>query len=145
MERSADYSSDGNRATGPLTVLGIETSCDETAASVVRLSADGEAIVLSSVVHSQIDDHAAPAGVLASLPGPSRGIPEQSALGARGQHAGDQALAGLSAAGTGGEPGQEQSAELCRRRDPMPWIGGARPREHTVDGVARLNARAKLR
>ena len=36
---------------------GIETSCDETAASVVRLTPEGEAAVLSSVVHSQIDDH----------------------------------------------------------------------------------------
>ena len=67
MERSADYSSEGSRATGPLTVLGLETSCDETAASVVRLSADGEATVLSSVVHSQIDDHAAYGGVVPEI------------------------------------------------------------------------------
>ncbi len=67
MKRSADYSSDGSRATGPLTVLGLETSCDETAASVVRLSPDGEATVLSSVVHSQIDDHAAYGGVVPEI------------------------------------------------------------------------------
>ena len=73
MERSADYSSDGSRATGPLpslgslAVLGLETSCDETAASVVRLSPDGEATVLSSVVHSQIDDHAAYGGVVPEI------------------------------------------------------------------------------
>ncbi len=67
MERSADYSSDGSRATAPLTVLGLETSCDETAASVVRLSPDGEATVLSSVVHSQIDDHAAYGGVVPEI------------------------------------------------------------------------------
>ena len=67
MERSADYSSEGSRATGSLTVLGLETSCDETAASVVRLSPDGEATVLSSVVHSQIDDHAAYGGVVPEI------------------------------------------------------------------------------
>ncbi len=73
MDRPADYSSEGNRATDAtpcvpsLTVLGIETSCDETAASVVRLSADGEATVLSSVVHSQIDDHAAYGGVVPEI------------------------------------------------------------------------------
>jgi len=73
MERSADYSSEGSRASGPpplpgsLTVLGLETSCDETAASVVRLSPDGEATVLSSVVHSQIDDHAAYGGVVPEI------------------------------------------------------------------------------
>ena len=75
MNRPADYSSEGSRATdapsfavgGALTVLGIETSCDETAASVVRLSPDGEATVLSSVVHSQIDDHAAYGGVVPEI------------------------------------------------------------------------------
>ena len=67
MERSADYSSEGSRATAPLTVLGLETSCDETAAAVVRLSADGETTVLSSVVHSQIDDHAAYGGVVPEI------------------------------------------------------------------------------
>ncbi len=49
-----------------LTVLGLETSCDETAASVVRLSAAG-AQVLSSVIHSQIDDHAAYGGVVPEI------------------------------------------------------------------------------
>jgi len=50
-----------------LTVLGLETSCDETAASVVRLTPDGVASVLSSVVHSQIDDHAAFGGVVPEI------------------------------------------------------------------------------
>ncbi|CAN5303473.1 tRNA (adenosine(37)-N6)-threonylcarbamoyltransferase complex transferase subunit TsaD [soil metagenome] len=65
---AADYSSGADPATGAgVTVLGIETSCDETAASVVRLSADGTATVLSSVVHSQIDDHAAYGGVVPEI------------------------------------------------------------------------------
>ena len=58
MEFHADYSSGAQAATGrgvrPLTVLGLETSCDETAASVVRLTPSdrgGRAEVLSSVVH----------------------------------------------------------------------------------------------
>ncbi|MDP2764750.1 MAG: tRNA (adenosine(37)-N6)-threonylcarbamoyltransferase complex transferase subunit TsaD [Brevundimonas sp.] len=67
MKRPADYSSEESRATAPLTVLGLETSCDETAASVVRLSPEGEATVLSSVVHSQIDDHAAYGGVVPEI------------------------------------------------------------------------------
>ena len=37
------------------TVLGIETSCDETAASVVRGPKDAQ--VLSNVIRSQIDEH----------------------------------------------------------------------------------------
>ncbi|WP_292228388.1 tRNA (adenosine(37)-N6)-threonylcarbamoyltransferase complex transferase subunit TsaD [Brevundimonas sp.] len=78
MEMSADYSSRAEAATRRdvqtearvLTVLGLETSCDETAASVVRLhptALGGRAEVLSSVVHSQIDDHAAYGGVVPEI------------------------------------------------------------------------------
>jgi N6-L-threonylcarbamoyladenine synthase len=49
-----------------LTVLGIETSCDETAAAVVRFSA-GRASVLSSVIASQIADHAPYGGVVPEI------------------------------------------------------------------------------
>jgi len=50
----------------PLTVLGIETSCDETAAAVVRL--DGETPeVLSSVIASQIARHAPYGGVVPEI------------------------------------------------------------------------------
>jgi N6-L-threonylcarbamoyladenine synthase len=69
VEIEADLISE-NRAANPvssLTVLGLETSCDETAAAVVRLTPDGEATVLSSVVHSQIDDHAAYGGVVPEI------------------------------------------------------------------------------
>ncbi len=59
----------GNRMTSaPLTVLGIETSCDETAAAVVRLPAGGGAAqVVSSVVASQIADHAPYGGVVPEI------------------------------------------------------------------------------
>lgn len=75
METPADYSSGPRAATAQplaaaLTVLGLETSCDETAASVVRLhpsALGGRAEVLSSVVHSQIDDHAAYGGVVPEI------------------------------------------------------------------------------
>lgn len=70
MNTVADYSSEAGRATGPartLVVLGLETSCDETAAAVVRLDPDGTATVLSSVVHSQTDDHAAFGGVVPEI------------------------------------------------------------------------------
>lgn len=50
-----------------LTVLGIETSCDETAASVLRLGPDGVADVRSSVVLSQIADHAPYGGVVPEI------------------------------------------------------------------------------
>ena len=49
------------------TVLGLETSCDETAASVVRRHADGRAEVLSSIVGSQIAAHAPFGGVVPEI------------------------------------------------------------------------------
>ena len=46
-------------------VLGIETSCDETAAAVV----DGGSDIVSSVVSSQVDLHARYGGVVPELAG----------------------------------------------------------------------------
>ena len=48
-------------------VLGIETSCDDTAAAVVRRRADGSCRVLSNVVWAQHDDHAAFGGVVPEI------------------------------------------------------------------------------
>jgi N6-L-threonylcarbamoyladenine synthase len=48
-------------------VLGIETSCDETAASIVERGADGRAVILSNIVRSQFDEHAAFGGVVPEL------------------------------------------------------------------------------
>ncbi|MCR5874041.1 tRNA (adenosine(37)-N6)-threonylcarbamoyltransferase complex transferase subunit TsaD [Phenylobacterium sp. J426] len=53
-------------STTPHIVLGLETSCDETAAAVVRLE-DGRATVLSSVVGSQIAAHAPFGGVVPEI------------------------------------------------------------------------------
>ncbi|HEY5237598.1 MAG TPA: tRNA (adenosine(37)-N6)-threonylcarbamoyltransferase complex transferase subunit TsaD [Rhizomicrobium sp.] len=50
-----------------LTVLGIETSCDETAASVVRGSAPGPGEILSDIVLSQLDAHAPFGGVVPEI------------------------------------------------------------------------------
>ncbi|MGZ8362281.1 MAG: tRNA (adenosine(37)-N6)-threonylcarbamoyltransferase complex transferase subunit TsaD [Caulobacteraceae bacterium] len=49
------------------TVLGIETSCDETAAAVVRVNAGGRPEILSSVVASQIAEHAPYGGVVPEI------------------------------------------------------------------------------
>jgi N6-L-threonylcarbamoyladenine synthase len=48
-------------------VLGIETSCDETAASVVTLDSDGTPRILSNIVLSQIEEHAAFGGVVPEI------------------------------------------------------------------------------
>jgi N6-L-threonylcarbamoyladenine synthase len=50
-----------------LTVLGIETSCDETAAAVVRRNADGRGAILSNVVRSQWERHQPFGGVVPEI------------------------------------------------------------------------------
>ena len=56
MTRAVDFS-------GLFTVLGVETSCDETAAAVVR--SNGE--VLSDVIESQVPAHAPYGGIVPEL------------------------------------------------------------------------------
>ncbi|MCK5933104.1 MAG: tRNA (adenosine(37)-N6)-threonylcarbamoyltransferase complex transferase subunit TsaD [Fulvimarina manganoxydans] len=51
---------------GPF-ILGIETSCDETAAAVVGRDEAGRAAILANVVHSQINEHAAFGGVVPEI------------------------------------------------------------------------------
>ena len=50
-----------------LTFLGIETSCDETAASVVQENTDGTGNILSNVVSSQIEEHKEFGGVVPEI------------------------------------------------------------------------------
>ncbi|MEM7721636.1 MAG: tRNA (adenosine(37)-N6)-threonylcarbamoyltransferase complex transferase subunit TsaD [Pseudomonadota bacterium] len=52
--------------TAPLTILGLESSCDDTAAAILRGSG-GRADVLASVVSGQTDLHAAFGGVVPEL------------------------------------------------------------------------------
>ena len=48
-------------------VLGIETTCDETAAAVVERFEDGRGRILSNVVLSQVSEHAAFGGVVPEI------------------------------------------------------------------------------
>jgi N6-L-threonylcarbamoyladenine synthase len=48
-------------------VLGIETTCDETAAAVVERSTDGRGKILSNIVLSQVSEHAAFGGVVPEI------------------------------------------------------------------------------
>jgi N6-L-threonylcarbamoyladenine synthase len=54
-------------ARGNMIVLGIETTCDETAAALVERSKDGRGTILSNVVLSQIEEHAAFGGVVPEI------------------------------------------------------------------------------
>jgi N6-L-threonylcarbamoyladenine synthase len=48
-------------------VLGIETSCDETAAAMVFRGPDGRGEILSNIVRSQLEEHAPYGGVVPEL------------------------------------------------------------------------------
>ena len=53
--------------TKKITFLGIETSCDETAAAVIRENDKGTADILSNIVSSQISEHKRFGGVVPEL------------------------------------------------------------------------------
>src|SRR5256885_14368573 len=48
-------------------VLGIETTCDETAAAVIERASDGVGRILSNIVRSQTDEHARFGGVVPEI------------------------------------------------------------------------------
>jgi N6-L-threonylcarbamoyladenine synthase len=48
-------------------ILGIETSCDETAAAIVERDTAGRGMILSNIVRSQLEEHAAYGGVVPEL------------------------------------------------------------------------------
>ena len=50
-----------------ITFLGIETSCDETAAAIIRENDEGAANILSNVVSSQIEEHKKFGGIVPEL------------------------------------------------------------------------------
>jgi N6-L-threonylcarbamoyladenine synthase len=51
----------------PMLVLGIETTCDETAAAVVERLGDGSGKILSNIVRSQAEEHARFGGVVPEI------------------------------------------------------------------------------
>ena len=50
-----------------MVILGIETTCDETAAAVVERTADGRGRIMSNIVLSQINEHADFGGVVPEI------------------------------------------------------------------------------
>src|SRR3979490_1581552 len=51
----------------PMLVLGIETTCDETAAAVIERLSDGSGKILSNILHSQTEEQAAFGGVVPEI------------------------------------------------------------------------------
>lgn len=52
---------------GPLTILAIESSCDETGVGICELSADGTVTLLADEVASSVDEHARFGGVVPEI------------------------------------------------------------------------------
>ena len=52
---------------GPLIVLGLESSCDETAASLLRRHANGRIELLSNIIASQDEEHRPFGGVVPEI------------------------------------------------------------------------------
>lgn len=58
---------EGRNAVTDMLVLGLETTCDETSAAVVRRHEDGRGEILSNVVLSQVSAHAEYGGVVPEI------------------------------------------------------------------------------
>ncbi|HWJ87333.1 MAG TPA: tRNA (adenosine(37)-N6)-threonylcarbamoyltransferase complex transferase subunit TsaD [Pelagibacterium sp.] len=85
-------------------ILGIETSCDETAAAVVRRFSDGRGEIVSNIVRSQIDEHRAFGGVVPELAARAHVI-HLDAIIARALDAADTSLADIDAIAATAGPG----------------------------------------
>lgn len=48
-------------------ILGIETSCDETAAAIIRFDGPAKGAVLSDIIHSQLEKHSPYGGVVPEI------------------------------------------------------------------------------
>jgi N6-L-threonylcarbamoyladenine synthase len=94
--------SDGSER--PTLVLGIETSCDETAAAVVARTPDGTGRILSNVVRGQWEEHRRYGGVVPEIAARAHVecLDEIVALALAGA---DVALAGLDAVAVTAGPG----------------------------------------
>ncbi len=91
-------------AQGELTILGIESSCDETAAAVVRGHAPGPGTILSSLVASQDEAHAIYGGVVPEIAARAH-VERVDGLVARALDEAGVALAGIDAVAVTAGPG----------------------------------------
>ncbi len=89
---------------GAFTVLGIETSCDETSAAVVRGQAPGPGAILSNVVIGQASEHRPYGGVVPEIAARAH-VELLDAVVARALAEADVALGDVDAVGATAGPG----------------------------------------
>src|SRR5256714_7073687 len=85
-------------------VLGIETTCDETAAAVVERQSDGSGKILSNIVRSQTDEHARFGGVVPEIAARAH-VDLLDGIVARAMQEANVGFPQLSAVGAGAGPG----------------------------------------
>ncbi len=88
----------------PLTLLGLESSCDETAAAVVRGRAPGPGEILSNIVASQDAEHAPFGGVVPEIAARAH-VEKMDAVVARALEAAGLGLADIDAVAATAGPG----------------------------------------
>jgi N6-L-threonylcarbamoyladenine synthase len=88
----------------PTLVLGIETTCDETAASVVERQSDGSGRILSNIVRSQTEEHARYGGVVPEIAARAH-VDLLDGIIATAMKEADVAFASLSAVAAAAGPG----------------------------------------
>ena len=90
--------------TKPLTILGIETSCDETAAAVVRRNGPANGVILGQAILSQTADHLPFGGVVPEIAARAHIIHLDSLI-ARAMHEAQIGFADLNAIAATAGPG----------------------------------------
>src|SRR3978361_306873 len=85
-------------------VLGIETTCDETAAAVVERQSDGSGKILSNIVRSQTEEHARFGGVVPEIAAQAR-VRLLEGIVARAMQEANVGFAQLSAVAAAAGPG----------------------------------------
>jgi N6-L-threonylcarbamoyladenine synthase len=88
----------------PMLVLGIETTCDETAAAVIARGNDGSGRILSNIVHSQTAEHARFGGVVPEIAARAH-VDLLDGIVARAMQEADVGFAQLSAVAAAAGPG----------------------------------------
>jgi N6-L-threonylcarbamoyladenine synthase len=87
-----------------MVVLGIETTCDETAAAVVERPPEGPGRILSNIVRSQIDEHAAFGGVVPEIAARAH-VEALDLIIAKAMAEAERSFAGLDAIAAAAGPG----------------------------------------
>jgi N6-L-threonylcarbamoyladenine synthase len=96
---------DNDQSTTPShLVLGIETTCDETAAAVVERRGNGTGRILSNIVHSQVEEHAAFGGVVPEIAARAH-VDRLDGIVARAMKEADVGFAQLAAVAAAAGPG----------------------------------------